>query len=375
MQEQKAKNSIFNGSVTHTTIHKRGVYNMKKTLVIILTALFFIAGSQAFAAEKVNWRLVTHAMPGTEQQRIAEVFSETVKTLSNGNFVIETYPAGMLFPVFETFDNLANGVVNAAMVYSAYWTGKDPLFNFTTQPGSPLSTYAEGAYLVEQIEPWFEKLYAKYRIKYLGHAMVSPLYEQLMSVVPIDSIDKLQGLRIRASGMGGQYYRALGASPVSLSAPEIYTALQTKSIEAAEWTFWDENMRMGFHEVVTYVKDPAFQNGTCEYFPLVVNPRSWDSLSDEYKEIVLAARDRIRYLSAMVYNHEIMAREKWKAMPKITVVRWSPEDEAKARSVGTKLIYEEAQKSPEGQEFLEIYRKTLWDLGYKEQARELGYTE
>jgi TRAP-type mannitol/chloroaromatic compound transport system substrate-binding protein len=131
-----------------------------------------------------------------------------------------------------------------------------------------LSTYAEGAYLVENLEPWFKKLYAKHGLTYLGHAMVSPLYEQLMSVVPIDSIDKIKGLRIRTSGIGGQFYKALGATTVSLSAPDIYTALHTSSIEAAEWTFWDENMRMGFNEVASYVLDPAFQNGLANIFRL-----------------------------------------------------------------------------------------------------------
>ncbi|WP_167495663.1 TRAP transporter substrate-binding protein [Desulfosediminicola ganghwensis] len=349
---------------------------MKRTIAVILSVFFVMMGSQAaFAAKKVNWRLVTHSMPGTEQQRIAENFAETVETLSQGSFKIKVFPAGVLFPVFETFDSLRNGMVNAGMVYSAYWPGKDPLFSFTTQPGSPLSTYAEGAYLVEKLDPWFTKLYAKHGMTYLGHAMVSPLYEQLMSVVPIDSVDKIKGLRIRTSGIGGQYYKALGATTVSLSAPDIYTALQTSSIEAAEWTFWDENMRMGFHEVASYVLDPALQNGTCEYFPLVVNTASWEKLSQENKEIVLAARDRMRYLSAMVYNKEIIAREKWKSLPNVTVVKWSDEDQAKARAVGHKVVREAAEKSPEGQEFLKIYSSALWELGYKEDAKELGYTE
>ena len=156
---------------------------------------------------------------------------------------------------------------------------------------------------------------------------------------------------------------------------EIYTAFQTKNIDAAEWTFWDENMRMGFHEVAAYAVDPAFQNGTCEYFPLVVNPDRWNDLPQEYKDIVIIARDRIRYLSAMVYVHEIKAREKWKEMPNVTVVRWSPEDEAKARSVGHKLVVEECGKSAEGKEFLEIYRTVLWDLGYKDEAKELGFSK
>lgn len=348
---------------------------MKKMIVVFLSLFLLMTVASPVFGQKVNWRLVTHSMPGTEQQRIAEVFSETVGTLSEGDFSIKVFPAGVLFPVFETFDNLRNGMVNAGMVYGAYWPGKDPLFSFTTQPGSPLSTYAEGAYLVEQLEPWFTKLYAKHGLTYLGHAMVSPLYEQLMAVVPIDSVEKIKGLRIRTSGIGGQYYKALGATTVSLSAPDIYTALQTRSIEAAEWTFWDENMRMGFNEVASYVLDPALQNGTCEYFPLVVNTASWNKLSEENKEIVLAARDRMRYLSAMVYNKEIMAREKWKAMPNVTLVQWSDEDMAKARSVGHGVVRETAEKSPEGMEFLEIYRTTLWELGYKDDAKELGYTE
>jgi TRAP-type mannitol/chloroaromatic compound transport system substrate-binding protein len=348
---------------------------MKKTLALLLIISFVLVSASTALAAKVNWRLVTHAMPGTEQQIIAEKFCETVKTLSGGEFVIEPFAAGVLFPVFETFDAVANGVVDSAMVYSAYWPGKDPLFNFTTQPGSPLSTYAEGAYLAEKLEPWFEKLYAKHRIKYLGHAMVSPLYEQLMSVVPINGIEDLKGKKIRTSGIGAQFYRALGATTVSLSAPEIYTAFQTKNIDAAEWTFWDENMRMGFHEVATYVVDPAFQNGTCEYFPLVVNPSRWDSLPQEYKDIVMVARDRIRYLSAMVLVPEMKAKQKWEAMPNITVVRWSAEDEAKARAAGHALMVEECSKSPEGQEFLEIYRTTLWELGYADDAKALGYTE
>ncbi len=346
---------------------------MKKQLAILLSLVCLLLAAQTAFAAEVNWRLVTHAMPGTEQQRIAEVFSETVRTLSDGEFAIKSYPAGVLFPVFETFDNLANGMVNAGMVYSAYWPGKDPLFYLTTQPGSPLSTYAEGAYLVEKLEPWFKKLYAKHGLTYLGHAMVSPLYEQLMSVVPIESVEQIKGLRIRTSGIGGQFYKALGATTVSLSAPDIYTALQTKSIEAAEFTFWDENMRMGFNEVAKYVLDPAFQNGTCEYFPLVVNTDSWNSLPQKYKDIVFAARDRIRYLSAMVYNREIIAREKWKAMPNIKIVKWSNVEQAKARAVGHKVVREMGEKSPEGKEFLDIYGSVLVELGYQEDAKVLGY--
>ena len=344
---------------------------MKKFALLLAVVLVFVSAGTSFAAHK--WRTVTHAMPGTEQQRIVEEFCETVKTLSEGELVIEPYSAGVLFPVFETFDNIANGVVEMAMVYGAYWTGKDTGFNLTTRPGCPINTYAEGAYLDEKLEPYFSKLYAKYRIKYLGHFMESPIYEQLLSVVPINGIADLKGKKIRTSGFGAQFYRALGATTVSLSAPEIYTAFQTKNIDAAEWTFWDENMRMGFHEVAQYVIDPAFQNGTCEYFPLLVNPAKWDALPKHLQDIVIVARDRARYQSAMVYVAEIKSREKWRELANLQIVRWSDEDEKQARAAGMQLILDECNKSDEGKEYLRIYRETLWELGYKNEAKLLGY--
>ncbi|MCL1874776.1 MAG: TRAP transporter substrate-binding protein DctP [Synergistaceae bacterium] len=344
---------------------------MKKILIaLVLISIFATSASAA-----LNWRIVSHAMPGTIQHKIVEDFCETVKTISQGELIIEPFSAGVLFPVFESFDNIANGVVEMGSVYGAYWPGKHPGFLLTTRPGCPLSTFAEGAYLDEKLEPFFANIYKKFGIQHLGHLMVSPIYEQLMSVVPVNSIADLKGKKIRTSGIGALYYEALGATPVGLPAPEIYPALQTKNLDAAEWTFWDDNMRMNFHEVVNYVVDPAFQNGTCEYYPLVVNQDKWDSLSQHLKDVVIVARDRARYHSAMVYVTEMISREKWRALPNITIVRWSPEDEATARSVGQKLIKDECEKTEEGKWYLQVYRDTLWELGYKDEAKNLGYEE
>ena len=346
---------------------------MKKATVLLALVFLLVAAQSSFAAYK--WRAVTHSMPGTEQQRVFEEFAETVKVLSRGELVIDVYSAGVLFPVFETFDNVGNGLVDAAMVFSAYWTGKDPLFNFSTRPGCPIGTFAEAAYLDQQLEEWWTKLYAKHRIKYLGYMEESPIYEQLMSTVPIRSMADMKGKRIRTSGFSAMFYRNMGATTVSLSGPELYTAFQTKNIDAAEFTFWDENMKMAFHEVVNFVVDPAIHNGTCDYAPLVVNPKKWDELPQHLKDVVIVARDRARFASAMILVDELKAREKWKEIPNMEIVSWSEEDLKAARELGMKMILEEANKSAEGKEFLEIYRRTLHELGYRDEAKVLGYSK
>ena len=344
---------------------------MKKFVVAL--ALVLMVSTSACAA--FRWRATTHAMPGTVQQQIVEDFAETIRVLSQGELIIETFPVDVLFSVFETIDHLSNGVIEMSMVYSAYWPGRDPRFFLTTRPGCPLGTYAEGAYLDERLHPFFEYLYAQFGITHLRHFMNSPIYEQLLSNSPISTIADLQGLRIRASGIGGRFYNALGATAVSLSAAEIYTALQLGTIDAAEWTFWDENIRMNLHEVVTYVKDPAFQNGTCTYFPLTVNTAAWNSLPEHLQNIVLVARDRARYRSAMVLVDELKSREVWRAMPNITIVRWSPEEEARARAIGLQLVRETAEQTEWGRWYLDIYRTVLWELGYREEAITLGFEE
>jgi hypothetical protein len=80
-------------------------------------------------------------------------------------------------------------------------------------------------------------------------------------------------------------------------------------------------------------------------------------------------------MAAMVLVEELKAKQKWKQMEDIEIITWSEEDQEKAREVGQNLLLEECQKTPEGKEYLKIYRKALWDLGYKEDARNLGYEE
>ena len=343
---------------------------MKKLSVALMMVLLVATSASA----TVTWRASHSAMPGTAQAQIVDDFAETVRVLSQGEFIIETFAAGVLFPVFDHFDHLQNGVIEMAMVFSANWAGRHPGFLLTTRPGCPIHTFAEGAYLEQRLAPFFERLYAQFGMTHLGHFMVSPIYEQLLSNVPINTIEDLQGVRIRTSGIGARFYNELGATSVSLPAPEIAVALQLGNIEAAEWTFWDENMRMNLHEVVTYVVDPAFQNGAGEYFPLVVNTAAWEALPEHLQNIVLVARDQARFRSAMIYVYELQAREVWREMPHITITRWSPEDEAKARAVGQRLVREVAEDlGEEGLWYLEVYRNVLWSLGYREEAINLGF--
>ena len=344
---------------------------MKKILSVI--ALFALLLSAAPASAAHRWRLVSNGMPGNMLYEAAEEFAETVRVLSNGALTIEVFAPCVLFPAFETFDNTANGVVQANLLFGLYWPGKNPHFNLLSRPGCPVNIFMEAAYLEEKLAEWQNKLYNPFGMTYLGSLQVSTVNENLMSVVPIRTVADFQGVRIRSSGFGARFYTELGATAVSLSAPEIYPALQTRNIEGAEWTAWEDNMRMGFHEVVNYVIEGALHCGVYENMPLVVNTAAWNALPQNLKDIVDVARQKMMYRSSLFYIEEMKAKQIWQAMPNMEIVHFSDEDNAMLRATGLRLLREEAEKTELGMEYLTIYRNTLWELGHHEEAKTLGY--
>jgi TRAP-type mannitol/chloroaromatic compound transport system substrate-binding protein len=104
----------------------------------------------------------------------------------------------------------------------------------------------------------------------------------------IDSIEDLRGLKMRIPGVGGEALRLAGGTPVTLPGSEIFTALQTGSIDATEWVGPYNDVAMGLHQAASYYYYPGWQEPgpTLE---CIVNQAAWDSLPDDLKAIVRVA--------------------------------------------------------------------------------------
>jgi len=351
--------------------------NRKKTAIVSLFQIVFcllVLAAPSMAADKVyKWRLVTHSMVGTERYETVVDFCNVVNQASNGRLVIEPYGAGVLFPVYDSFDSVKNGIVQVGLVWSGYWASKDPTFAVLgNRPGCPITQFSEEMYLEEKLMPVKEKIYAKYGVTYLGTLDFMPP-EMLCSVVPIRKLEDFKGKNIRAGGIGAAFYKALGANTVSLASPEIYTALQMKTIDAAEFSDWKENMDMGLHEVTKYAIEPCLHLGSNEDKGFIINTKAWNELPADLKAIVLAARDHARYRSGVTNPPEsIIAKQEW-IKKGVEIITLSDADVNKAREIGANVIVETAGKTVEGKEFIQIYAGVLKELGYEEQAKALGF--
>lgn len=188
------------------------------------------------AGTMFEWKMAT-AWPrdfpglGVGASRLAEKIGK----LSNGRLKVRLFAANELVPPFEVFDAVARGTVEMGHAAPYYWKGKVPAcqvfagppFGMTAQELNGWLYYGGG------IELWREA-YAPFGI------IPFPVGNSSMQMGgwfnrQINSLDDLQGLLMRIPGLGGEVLNRAGGTAVSLPGAEIFTALQTGTIDATEW--------------------------------------------------------------------------------------------------------------------------------------------
>ena len=100
---------------------------------------------------------------------------------------------------------------------------------------------------------------------------------------PVQTVADLNGMNLRcAAGPITDVLPKWGANPVSLPTPDIYEAMEKNNIDGF---IFEETGVIDFnlHEVAKYYTD---MYSHCGAFALVMNKGQWDSLPQEYKDII-----------------------------------------------------------------------------------------
>jgi len=169
--------------------------------------------------------------------------------------------------------------------------------------------------------------------KYGDVHVVGPAYyvlEMIMnSKVPIDSIDKIKGMKFRSGDVPvANALGALGASVTWSPGEEIYTNLSSGVIDACTYCGPADSIAMGFHEVAKYwLRTPLMGPVNVDYF--IVNGKVWRELPDDLKAVVesaLAAGNAFAEFQGSADNGKAWGQAKDLG---VTIVDWSEEDALK----------------------------------------------
>ena len=219
----------------------------------------------------------------------AQVFADRVAAMTGGNFKITPRAAGELAPGLEVLNVVEQGAVPCGHTASYYYIGKSPIMAFGSCLPFGFNPQQQNAWLYEGG----------------GLKMLQDLYASKFGVIQfpagnsgtqmggwfrkeIAQVNDLQGLKMRIPGLGGQVMGKLGVTVQTLPGGEIFQALQTGAIDAAEWVGPYDDEKLGLHKVAKFYYYPGWwEPGTT--FEVQINLNEWKKLPQQYQEVIKTA--------------------------------------------------------------------------------------
>lgn len=248
-----------------------------------------VLAAPALANSTLNLKLVgafPKGFPGVGTS--AEQLGKRIEALSDGKISIKYYGGGELVPPFETFSAVSSGTADIGHNAPYYQVGKiRSTMYFTSLPFGLDATELSGWLRHGGGQALWDEAYAPHGVKpfYAGSsgAQAGGWFKK-----PIKSLDDLVGLKMRIAGLGGDILRRVGATTVVTPPPEIFSALQSGVVDAAEFVGPWNDLALGLYKIAPYYHLPAFHEPG-PGLEMIVNQNTYENLSPWLKTVLAQA--------------------------------------------------------------------------------------
>jgi len=246
-------------------------------------------GANVSHAKKFKWKLVTTWPPGfpvlDESNRM---MADWVRTMSNGRLDITVYGGGKLVPPLQVFDTVSKGTAEMGNGAAYYWAGKTPAAQFFASVPFGMNAQQVNSWIVNGGgQALWEEVYAPFDLigfpaGNTGVQMGGWFNKE------INSIDDINGLKMRIPGIGGKVIAKAGGTAATVAGGEIYTNLERGVIDATEWIGPYHDYKMGFQKIAKYYYFPGWHEpGT--NLETIVNKNKFNTLPPDLQMILTTA--------------------------------------------------------------------------------------
>jgi len=268
---------------------KRRDFISKAGASAVVAGSTMLAPSLAHAKAKYKWKMVTawpKNFPGLGAG--ANLLAKMINEMSDGRIKVKVYGAGELVPAFEVFDAVSKGTAQMGHSGAYYWKGKSAATQFFSAVPFGLTAQEMNAWLYYGggMELWRE-LYAPFNLipaaaGNSGVQMAGWFNKEIKSTAD------LKGLKMRIPGLGGEVLRRAGGTTVNIPGGELFTSLQSGTLDATEWVGPYNDLAFGLHKVAKYYYYPGWHEpgSTME---AMINKQAFEELPKDLQAIVMAA--------------------------------------------------------------------------------------
>lgn len=233
------------------------------------------------------------------QDRATQLFVERVNRMSGGRIEITNFNAEVLLGIGETFRGVGSGVADLAVTSSIYHRGIVPIGEYLwAVPFFPVTNleFYEHIYQNMGIKEIWQEAYRPHNVAHLTY-MVSDEWGAMVSTRPVSKFADFRGMKVRAFGIWADWLAHNGASIVTVPGGEVYTAMQTRILDAAAFGSPDAWAGMKMHEIAKFYINPSV--APYDIVEVIMNLRTFNSMPADLQEVLTSA--------ARVFNAELAA--------------------------------------------------------------------
>lgn len=241
----------------------------------------------AAAGDEITLR-IAHTAKETEPYQIGfDAFGEELEKLSDGSIQVDIFANGQLGDEESVLNAIRGGSVSMTTVSNSVLSASAPemtLFDLPFVFDSPQDMWKTAA----ELAPTYESA-----LEAEGYVLLGFYYAGARNILnnqkPVNSLADFKDMTVRVipSQTNIESMKALGASPQPIEYSELYTALQTDVVDAAEAA------NSNYYSQRFYEVAPHWATVEWQYLaaPVVIGKDLFDSMSEEQRDIVRTAME------------------------------------------------------------------------------------
>lgn len=255
-----------------------------KSLIVIVLAVSLVAGlaSCRKADDEIYELSLAHFFPGTHpaEEVFIKGWVEKIEDATEGRVKITSYPGGTLLGANDVYNGVVSGIADMGMSCFSYTRGLFPVLEAFELPGITYKNSKVASKVawegIKQINP--EEIQ---NTKLLMVIATGP--GDLFTKDPVEKLEDIQGMEIRATGLSAGTIELLGGIPVDMPQSNAYEALQ-KGIVKGNLSPVEVLKGWKHAEVTDYITRTPFLYNTL--FFVTMNLEVWNSMPEDLQAII-----------------------------------------------------------------------------------------
>lgn len=256
---------------------------MKRVLMLlVVVAVLFVVASVSGASDTVELTYSNFFPPTHIQSKLAEEWGKEVEKRTGGKVKVAYYPGGTLTKAKQCYDGVVEGLSDIGLSALAYSRGRFPTMAAVDLPLG----YASGVGATKVAND----VYAAFTPKELDDVQVMYFHAHGPGLLhsakkKVEKLEDLKGLKLRATGNSAKVVKTLGGTPVAMSMPDSYQAIQKGVVDGGMYPM-ETNKGWKMAEVVDYMTETFPVAYTTTFF-VVMNKDKWNALPEDAKKTIM----------------------------------------------------------------------------------------